>query len=83
MLVFLRGQWHDIALPFSDPILTEGHKRWAAAVVARHLAAGHSQREATDLAEKALFERMYGSDSGSGSSGSSGVSRKQHNAPKN
>ena len=73
MLVFLEGVWHDINLPFSDPLLTEDHKRWAAARVARYLAKGYSQRQATDLAEKALLERIYG--------GSSGVARKEHHTP--
>ena len=61
MLVFQSGAWHDITLPFSDPMLTDAHKQWAAAVVVRELKRGVSMREATGLAEAALYERLYGS----------------------
>ncbi len=58
-LVFRRGRWMRIALPFSDPAAAEGHRRLAASVAANWLVRGHSQQAAEQAAEKAMYEAMY------------------------
>jgi len=58
--VFRKGQWRTVELPYSDPILTPDHKQWAAAIVATEIVKGTSQQEAELLAEKRLYERIYG-----------------------
>jgi len=59
MLVFRRGKWHEIQISFSDPMLTEGHKRTAAALVANDLVKGASFEAATAAAEKTMYEKIY------------------------
>ena len=56
MLAFRKGVWYSIELPFSDPMLTEGHLRAAAAVAANHLVKGTSVAAAVAAAEKAMYE---------------------------
>lgn len=52
MLVFRRGTWHTIDIPFSDPMLTEGHKAAAAAMIANGLS--------VPMAEKRMYEIILG-----------------------
>ena len=59
MLVFRRNMWYAIQLPFSDPILTEEHKRIAAAVTVNEVAKGVSVEVATATAEKTMYEAIY------------------------
>jgi hypothetical protein len=59
MLVFRRNMWYAIQLPFSDPILTDEHKRIAAAVAANEVAKGVSVEVATATAEKTMYEKIY------------------------
>lgn len=56
MLVFRRGKWHEIELPFSDPMLTEAHKAAAAALAVNEIVKGASFDVATAAAEKAMYE---------------------------
>jgi hypothetical protein len=69
MLVFRRGTWHTVDLPFSDPMLTKGHLAAAAAVVANQMVKGVSVNIAE--AEKIMYDSMLG------------ISREQHNGPQN
>jgi len=69
MLVFRRGTWHTVDLPFSDPMLTKGHLAAAAAVVANQLVKGVSVNIAE--AEKIMYDGILG------------ISREQHNGPQN
>ena len=71
MLVFRRGTWHSIELPFSDPMLTKGHLAAAAAVVANHLVKGASVDAAVAASEKIMYDGILG------------ISREQHNGPQN
>jgi len=59
MLVFRRNMWYAIQLPFSDPMLTEQHKRVAAAVAANEIAKGIAVEVATATAEKTMYEAIY------------------------
>jgi len=59
MLVFRRNMWYAIQLPFSDPMLTEEHKRIAAAVAGNEVARGVSVEVATATAEKTMYEKIY------------------------
>ena len=52
MLVFRRGVWKTIDVPFSDPMLTPGHKAAAAAMIANGLS--------TEKAEQLLYEQILG-----------------------
>ena len=58
-LVFRRGRWIRVQLPFSDPLLTESHRRFVAAVAATWISKGHSQQAAEAAAEKVLYEALY------------------------
>jgi hypothetical protein len=69
MLVFRRGTWHTVELPFSDPMLTKGHLAAAAAVVANQMVKGVSVNIAE--AEKIMYDGILG------------ISREQHNGPQN
>jgi hypothetical protein len=69
MLVFRRGTWHTVELPFSDPMLTKGHLAAAAAVVANQMVKGAPVNIAA--AEKIMYEQILG------------ISREQHNSPQN
>lgn len=69
MLVFRRGTWHTVNLPFSDPMLTKGHLAAAAAVVANQMVKGVSVNIAE--AEKIMYDGILG------------ISREQHNGPQN
>jgi hypothetical protein len=69
MLVFRRGTWHTVDLPFSDPMLTKGHLAAAAAVVANQMVKGVSVNIAE--AEKIMYDGILG------------ISREQHNGPQN
>ena len=71
MLIFRRGKWHTIELPFSDPMLTEGHRMVAAAVAANHLVKGASVDVAVAAAEKAMYQEILG------------ISREEHHTPQN
>jgi len=71
MLVFRRGKWHKIELPFSDPMLTEAHKRAAAAVAINWQFRGASVDTAVAMAEKTVYSQILG------------ISREQHNTPQN
>lgn len=59
MLVFRRNMWYAIQLPFSDPMLTEEHKRIAAAVAGNEVAKGVSVEVATATAEKTMYEKIF------------------------
>jgi len=69
MLVFRRGTWHTVELPFSDPMLTKGHLAAAAAVVANQMVKGVSVNIAE--AEKIMYTDILG------------ISREQHHGPQN
>jgi hypothetical protein len=69
MLVFRRGTWHTVELPFSDPMLTKGHLAAAVAVVANQMVKGAPVNIAA--AEKIMYEQILG------------ISREQHNSPQN
>jgi hypothetical protein len=76
MLVFRHGTWVTVNVPLSDPTLTPGHKRFAAAVAASALVRGASPSVALAAAEQRLYEDVvFG--------GALGVSGKQHDAQKN
>ncbi len=55
--VFRRGKWVPVSLPFSDPGLTEGQLRFAAAAAV----GGRGEVTAASIAaaEAALYERVY------------------------
>lgn len=58
-LVFRAGQWHEVALPFSDPVLGQRHRQFAAGVVVREQLRGASQQQAEMVAEKAVYDQIY------------------------
>ena len=58
-LVFRKGQWIRVSLPFSDPLLTPGHRHLAAAAVATELVRGASLEVATTAAETLLYKTLY------------------------
>ena len=62
MLVFRRGKWHEVVLPFSDPMLTEAHKAAAAALTVNGLVKGASFDVATAAAEKAMYGEILQSN---------------------
>jgi hypothetical protein len=72
MLVFRNGTWNTVDVAFSDPILTESHRREAAALIASRVEKGDSLVSATAEAEKMLYGRLYPGL----------VSREQHRSPK-
>jgi hypothetical protein len=74
MLVFRRGKWHEVELPFSDPMLTEAHKAAAAALTVNGLVKGASFDVATAAAEKAMYGEILGGLR---------IPREEHNAPQN
>jgi hypothetical protein len=74
MLVFRRGQWMEITLPFSDPMLTSRDRQFAASVAASRLVRGASQQQAERVAETALYKRLYGP--------ALRIPGEQHSAPK-
>lgn len=71
MLVFRRGKWHTIELPFVDPMLSKGHLAGAAATAANWLVKGASIDVAIAAAEKAMYAEILG------------ISREEHNTPQN
>jgi hypothetical protein len=71
MLVFRRGKWHTIELPFSDPMLTEAHLAAAASVAANHIVKGASFEAATAAAEKTMYAHILR------------IPREEHDAPQN
>ena len=71
--VFRRGAWHVVPLPFSDPGLTEGQLRFAAAVAGGPVARGVAVAEAVAVAEGAMYEQVYHGLR---------VPRKEHGTPK-
>lgn len=76
MLVFRRGKWHEITLPFSDPMLTGAHKAGAAALTVNELVKGASFDVATAAAEKAIYSEILRSYK-------LRIPREEHNAPQN
>jgi hypothetical protein len=74
MWVFSRGKWQDIALPFSDPVWTEAHRRMAATVIASALGRGATAREAEREAEEVVYGVLYDG---------LGIAGKEHGAPQN
>jgi hypothetical protein len=74
MLVFRRGKWMDIKLPFSDPMLTPAHRQMAAAVAGTEMARGHSSEAAMATAEQVLYETLYKDLR---------IPREEHHTPKN
>lgn len=74
MLVFRRGKWMEISLPFSDPMLTPAHLQMAAAVAGTEMARGISSAAAVATAEQILYETLYRGLR---------VPREEHNTPKN
>jgi hydroxymethylpyrimidine/phosphomethylpyrimidine kinase len=73
MLVFRKGTWYTVDVHLSDPLLTEGHKRTAASIIASRLEKGSSMIAATAAAEKTLYLQIY----------SGLLSREEHGPPKN
>lgn len=71
MLVFRSGVWHDVLLPFSDPMLTKSHLASAASTTVNQIMKGASFEVAVATAEKIMYEEILG------------ISREQHNCPKN
>jgi hypothetical protein len=71
MLVFRRGKWHTIELPFSDPMLTEGHLAAAAAIATNHIVKGASFDVAVAAAEKTMYTDILR------------IPREEHDAPQN
>lgn len=71
MLVFRKGTWHTVELPFSDPMLTRGHKAAAAAQAVNEIVRGTSVDVAVAAAEKVMYKEILG------------ISREQHDAPEN
>ena len=69
--MFRRGRWYEIALPFSDPMLTEAHLALAASVAVSQLVEGASVESAVAEAEKTMYSRILG------------ISREEHNTPEN
>ena len=45
MLVFRRGTWQQIEVPFSDPMLTDAHKAVAAALIANGLSVAQAEEK--------------------------------------
>lgn len=71
MLVFRKGRWHTVDLPFSDPMLTDGHRRAAAALTVNGMLRGTPVEAAVAAAEKSMYQTILR------------VSREEHRAPKN
>ena len=71
MLVFRKGIWREIEPPFSDPMMSEADRKYAAAIIANYRES--SLKMAVTIAETEFYSRMFPSR----------VSRKQHNAPQN
>ena len=77
MLVFRRGKWHEIDLPFSDPMLTEAHLAGAASAAANLLVKGASFEVAVAAAEKTMYAGILGIGT------RLGISREEHDTPQN
>jgi hypothetical protein len=78
MLVFRRGKWHEIELPFSDPMLTETHRAAAAAEVVNRLVKGASFSVAVAAAEKAMYHAILRCNDRR-----LRIPREEHDAPQN
>lgn len=79
---FRRGRWMEVpALPFSDPLLTPTHLQFASAVVATELARGSSQQHAEQIAEKKMYERIYGAAAQQAAAPVLRITRKEHRTP--
>ena len=59
MLVFHKGVWHTITLPFVDPMLSYGHLQYAASIVVKERQSGKSEQEAITIAETAMYSRIF------------------------
>ena len=71
MLVFRKGTWSDVPMPtYVDPTWLWGDRQKAAAIIHHAMEAGATWDDAWIKAEIAIYESL-------------GVSRKQHDAPKN
>jgi hypothetical protein len=79
MYAFRGGKWLQPQLPFSDPLLTPAHLQIAAAHAATALNRGSSQQQAEQVAEKKMYEAIYGA--ALGQSQASRVPRKEHGSP--
>jgi hypothetical protein len=64
--VFCGGSWREVDVNlFSDPALTEGQKQFAASIVAMEtVSRGTPLEEAVSIAEKRLYERVFGNELG-------------------
>jgi hypothetical protein len=71
MLVFRKGVWREIELPFSDPMMSEANRKYAAAIIANYRES--SLKMAITIAETDYYSRMFPLR----------VSWKEHNAPQN
>ena len=71
MLIFRKSSWHAVQLPFSDPMLTDGHLAAAAAMVVNKQVRGASFETAVAEAEKTMYEMVLR------------IPREQHNGPQN
>jgi hypothetical protein len=71
MLVFRRGKWHTVEMPFSDPMLTKGHLAAAASQAVNHMLKGASFDVAVAAAEKTMYADILG------------IPREEHDTPKN
>jgi hypothetical protein len=58
MLVFRKGRWHTVDIPFSDPMLTDGHRRAAAALTVNGMLKGASVEAAVAAAEKTMYQTI-------------------------
>lgn len=59
MLVFHKGVWHTVSLPFVDPMLSYGHLQYAASIVVKEKLTGKSEQEAITIAETAMYSRIF------------------------
>lgn len=83
MLVFRSGAWRTVQVVLSDPLLTEGHRREAASMIAAKMDKGASLTAATAEAEKTLYLRLYPGLKSCAGSTTVSVLREEHGAPKN
>ena len=59
MLVFHKGVWHTVTLPFVDPMLSYCHLQYAASIVVKERQSGKSEQEAITIAETAMYSKIF------------------------
>jgi len=57
MLVFRKGVWREIELPFSDPMMSEANRKYAAAIIANYRES--STKMAITIAETEYYSRIF------------------------